>query len=252
MPGSGTAPLSVADIELARVRARRRLVGMVVLVVAGVIGFPWLFETQPRPMNMDVQVSAQAHRGGAGAVVAPAPGPVAAKTMPRESMPEVAARAEAPLQAPVQAPSQAPIEERLEAREAPPEPKPLAKPASAGVADKADGKTDGKATARAEPAPPPKAQPDGARALALLDGKAAEAPATRFVVQIGAFTEASSAQEVRKKVERLGIKTYTQEVNTAAGKRIRVRVGPYNDRADAEKAAVSLTKAGVTTAVLTL
>ena len=44
-PASGAVPMSSADIEQARVRARRRLVGMVVLVVAGVIAvtFPIAF-----------------------------------------------------------------------------------------------------------------------------------------------------------------------------------------------------------------
>src|SRR5690606_28498596 len=49
-------PLSASDVEATRARARRRLVGMVVLVGAGILGFPWLFETQPRPMSADVQM----------------------------------------------------------------------------------------------------------------------------------------------------------------------------------------------------
>lgn len=54
------------------------------------------------------------------------------------------------------------------------------------------------------------------------------------------------------KVERLGIKTYTQQVDTPAGKRIRVRMGPYADKADAEKAMSALRKAGLSGALLTL
>ena len=53
---SDAVPLTPSDVEATRARARRRLVGMVVLVGAGVIGFPWLFETQPRPLTGDVQV----------------------------------------------------------------------------------------------------------------------------------------------------------------------------------------------------
>jgi DedD protein len=45
-------------------------------------------------------------------------------------------------------------------------------------------------------------------------------------VQIGAFAEADSAQQARRKAEGAGLKTYTQVVSTADGKRTRVRVGP--------------------------
>ena len=55
-PEAEQPPLSASDVEATRVRARRRLIGMVVLVGAGIIGFPWLFETQPRPMSQDVEM----------------------------------------------------------------------------------------------------------------------------------------------------------------------------------------------------
>ena len=54
------------------------------------------------------------------------------------------------------------------------------------------------------------------------------------------------------KVERLGLKTYTQEVKTPQGTRIRVRLGPYADRAEAEKMLARVRKAGLGGAVLTL
>ena len=57
---NGTTPgaraPSPSDVELLRTRARRRLIGMVVLVGAGVLGFPWLFETQPRPVPVDIPI----------------------------------------------------------------------------------------------------------------------------------------------------------------------------------------------------
>ena len=37
-------------IQQARVRARQRLIGAAVLVVIGIVGFPLVFETQPRPI----------------------------------------------------------------------------------------------------------------------------------------------------------------------------------------------------------
>jgi DedD protein len=71
----------------------------------------------------------------------------------------------------------------------------------------------------------------------------------RFAVQVGAFSDAAAAREVRLKVEKLGLKTYTQVVETADGRRIRVRVGPFATRDDAEKAAGKVKSAGLSTAL---
>ncbi|HET7865615.1 MAG TPA: SPOR domain-containing protein, partial [Burkholderiaceae bacterium] len=68
-----TAP-SRSEVDLLRTRARRRLVGAMVLVVAAVVGFPLLFETQPRPLRADLPI--QTVPRDAAAVVAPAPTPV--------------------------------------------------------------------------------------------------------------------------------------------------------------------------------
>ena len=94
------------------------------------------------------------------------------------------------------------------------------------------------------PKPEPKPEPASA--------KTADADGTRYVVQFGAFSDGITAHEARMKVERLGLKTYTQEVKTQQGTRIRVRMGPYANRAEAEKVLASLRKAGLGGAVLTL
>ena len=39
-----------------RKRARHRLIGAGVLVLIGVIGFPLLFDTQPRPIAVDIPI----------------------------------------------------------------------------------------------------------------------------------------------------------------------------------------------------
>jgi len=57
---------------------------------------------------------------------------------------------------------------------------------------------------------------------------------------------------VRGKVEKIGFKTYTQAVETPAGKRVRVRVGPYATKAEADKAAAKLKADGLPAAVLAL
>ena len=54
------------------------------------------------------------------------------------------------------------------------------------------------------------------------------------------------------RVERLGLKTYAQQVQTPAGRRIRVRLGPYADREQAEHALQALRRAGLSGSVLAL
>ncbi|MFY9509713.1 MAG: SPOR domain-containing protein, partial [Rubrivivax sp.] len=91
---------------------------------------------------------------------------------------------------------------------------------------------------------------------ALLDDKPAAAAAAakegRFVVQVGAYTDATALREARQKVEKLGLKTYTQVVETDAGKRTRVRVGPFATREEADGAGARLKAAGLPVAILTL
>ena len=74
----------------------------------------------------------------------------------------------------------------------------------------------------------------------------------RFIVQVGAYSEDVRAQQVRNQLERAGLKTYTHVAETAEGRRIRVRLGPFTTRADADKAAAKAKALGVSPAILTL
>src|SRR5438270_13223101 len=44
------------SIEAMRRRTKHRLIGASVLVLVGVIGFPLLFDTQPRPISVDIPI----------------------------------------------------------------------------------------------------------------------------------------------------------------------------------------------------
>lgn len=220
------------SIEAVRRRARHRLIGASVLVLVGVLGFPLLFDTQPRPISVDIPIEIPAKT-----LPAPVAKPAATAAAP-------AAKPPAPAAAPVTA------REGLGAREEIVEaaPKPAA-PAPAPVAAAAPTPP---VPEPAKPAAPPPA--DANRARALLEGKPASAPAAaeRLVVQVGAFAEEAGARAVRQKLEGAGLKTYTHVAQTADGKRIRVRVGPFETRADADKAAARVKALGLPAAVLTL
>ena len=54
--GAGRAADHEATVQRLRQQARRRLLGAAVLVGIGVIAFPIVFETQPRPVPMDLPI----------------------------------------------------------------------------------------------------------------------------------------------------------------------------------------------------
>lgn len=226
------------SIEALRKRAKQRLIGASILVLVGVIGFPLVFDTQPRPIAVDIPIDIP-DRGKAGTTNT-AVGAVSAAAAPA-SAPAPAALAPA-AEAPVFVP---PVAE-------PTAPTKPAAPAAAAVAS-----APAPAAASAPAAPPVRAAAsaaDGDRARALLEGKPASAAAAegRFVVQVGAFADPVRAREARQTLEKAGLKTYTQVADTKEGKRIRVRVGPFETRAEAEKAAAKVKTLDLPASVLTL
>jgi DedD protein len=252
------APDPLADdagpVQAARVRARRRLIGAVVLLAIGVVVFPMLFETQPRPLPRDIPIELPRREGAAPrapAVARTSPAvtelPVAEPAAPASAAAVVAEAAPAVEPAPPPQPAAAPA---TEPRPTPSKPEPV-KPEPKAEAAKAD--TPKPATRPVEPK-----KSDGERARAALEGRAdappaaSDAKAGRFVVQVGAYTDANTLRDVRAKVEKLGLKTYTQSVDTEAGKRTRVRVGPFVTRPEAEAASGKLKGAGLPGNVLVL
>ncbi|MDE2626882.1 MAG: SPOR domain-containing protein [Burkholderiales bacterium] len=215
----------------------------------GVVGFPLVFETQPRPIPIDIPIEVP-RKEGAPPLVMPAGAPDVA----------VQAAATSASAAPAVAPAPAPrhdvtTETRQESgRDVAASGAAPASAAPAKTTEPALPRTTATATAKPMAEPPPAAPPaDGARAKALLDGKpVASAGSGRFVVQVGAFADAGAARETRLRVEKLGLKTYTQVAATPAGNRIRVRVGPYATRIEADKALAKARGAGLNAVVLTL
>ena len=251
----GAVP-STADasdaVQQARTRARQRLIGAAVLLGIGIVGFPLVFETQPRPIPVNIPIEVPP-RDGAPALTMPAARPPVANP---------------PAPAPTPAPAPA-VEPATPATPAPPKPV-VAAPAEVITESREEGGREVVAApAVVAPAPvaskpaavaiaaPKPAVADGARARALLEGKPDKsadksADAGRFVVQVGAFADAAAARETRLKVEKLGLKTYTQVAATPAGNRIRVRAGPFASRGEADKALTKARAAGLTAVVLTL
>lgn len=249
--GSAAASDPADAVQRARTLARQRLIGAMVLVIIGIIGFPLVFETQPRPIPVDIPIEVPRKEGAPALVMPPA------RTSPTPAATSAVARAPdagAPHDVITESREEAGREVAAASATTPSAPavqatpKPEAEPAlkqpaaaAAGVSQRPESR-------------PAVTSADGARARALLDGKPTDVATDsgRFIVQVGAFADAAAAHETRLKVEKLGMKTYTQVASTSAGNRIRVRVGPFGNRAEADKAMVKAKGAGLSAVVLTL
>jgi DedD protein len=237
---AAAAPRKPESIEAMRKRARHRLIGAGVLVLIGIVGFPLLFDTQPRPIAVDIAIEIP-DRDKAKPLPVPAK---PATPAPTASGPITAAPAPAKAQASAAQAKDGAAEVAPAAPEARAEAAPVAK---------VEPKPEPKSEPKSEPKPENKVA-EGAKAKALLEGKpVAAAPAeARYVVQVGAFADPARAREARAKVERAGLKTYTHVAETKDGKRIRVRVGPFETRGEADKAASKIKGLDMPAAILTL
>lgn len=98
-----------------------------------------------------------------------------------------------------------------------------------------------------------------ARALAILEGKSPAKDAAKkagdaangdkssssYVVQVAALASQEKVDELQGRLKSAGIKSYTQKVATASGEKIRVKVGPFESREEADKVHAKLAKLGL-------
>ena len=224
------APAPAAEsLDLVRQRARHRLIGAVVLVLAGVFGFPMVFDSQPRPVSVDIPIEVPDKDKNKPVVLAPAP--VGAADV-------VLAPGAGPM--PEKQPTALPVETEVLISKGSAVEKPVEKPADKSVDKPVEKAADG-STPTAE---------EAKKARALLE--AANARGGRFTVQVGAFADAAVVRETRLKLERAGLKTYTHVADTKDGKRTRVRVGPVASLAEADRLAERIKKLDLPAQVLVL
>jgi DedD protein len=247
-------------------RARRRLVGAIALALAAAVGLPMLLDSQPKPLAGDIAIQipskdkaaplpVPADPSAAPAVQAPAGGKAVAAEDSVDKGEEVV---QAPPVAKVAIATPRPEHKPEPKQEARPErkpepkhepkhePKPDSKPEHK-LADKAD-KAEKPLKPKSEDKP---AKPhDDSRALAILEGKAADkaakpdAAGQKFVVQVAALATQEKVTELQDKLKDAGIKSFTHKVPTATGERIQVRVGPFS-RDEADKMRARLDKVGL-------
>ncbi len=236
---------AVEGLDLLRQRARHRLIGAAVLVLVGIVGFPMVFDSQPRPVALDLPIDipdkakpyvlppaivapADVVLNTAATTAAPEPKPTATSIPSKD----VAIDKEVVLS------TSKPVDKMVEKSVENSGDKPVDKTPDKG-ADKDQGKVQETA-----------ASDEAKKARALLEAAAAQG--ARFVVQAGVFPDAGAARDARAKLERAGMKTYTHVADTKDGKRTRVRVGPVATLAEADKLAERIRKLDLPAQVLAL
>jgi len=234
--------VSEPAVDELRRRARRRLVGAVVLALAAAVLLPLLLESEPKPLGDDVSI--QIPPIDSGKFINPlssakAPDPkVKGSTAGTRSGAELApALPSGDQMAPAPTPKQAAAPSEAPVVSTPPVPAPAA---PSPPADTRAGVPEDKA------APAAKAASD-----APVDAQAAPAKAegpgspAAYVVQVAAFSDRYGANSLAAKLKHGGFPGYTEAVTTGKGTTLhRVRVGPYASREAADAALVKLKAAG--------
>jgi len=196
-------------------RARRRVIGAIVLAVTAAVVLPMVMDQEPRPVSQDIQIRIPGQEAG---------------TFTSRVLPGVTPT---PLPA---------VEENAAAARPADTPRPAP---SAGADNKGQAKP-----VEAAPEAPPKTEAAPARS----DKQAEEAKARaalsdaapgKFVVQMGVFASRENARKVQARVKAEGYNVFVEPMETAGGVKIRVRAGPFDSREAAEKARDKLQRAGM-------
>jgi DedD protein len=261
--------------ELKR-RARRRLVGAIVLALAAAVILPLLLEKEPKPLGDDVSVqippvdegrfinrltgrsgesknALKADTKPLPKIAAPKldalPAPAAPVSVPPAAPESAATTPPAPAPSGDAAPKKsiAEAEQRMLApttkgnAKAAPAPAPIPEPKVEAKAPIPEPKVEAKAPTPAAPVATP--SPPIADAAAPVAPVAVKAEG--FAVQIAAFTDDKGANALAGKLKKAGYAaTYTESVETSRGMLWRVRVGGLATRPEAEAMRVKLKSEG--------
>jgi len=201
------------DATLLNRRARRRLVGAIALVVFVVIVLPVVLDQEPKPVTQNLTVQIPSQDGGPfnTRVLPPLPLPPVAQSEPaaKGSLQENSGAIQQP-------------ERKTEATTA----------AAPRGAAKNGVKPPAKESAKMQLA-------EARRAEALLNDEG-------YVVPLGAYANPENAKQVRDKAAAAGFESYSEKVQSAKGEQTRVRAGPFQSKAAAEKAREKLKSLGLT------
>ena len=151
--------------------------------------------------------------------------------------------AAAPEQAPAPAPAPAPAAQPQPAASTPPAAAPLAQAADKVAPPKRPSPPQAKARASTPDAPA--APPDTTASASTAQPLPAVGTAPGYYINVGLFAEEANARKAQARLLNEGLPAFRQETQVGKKRRLRVRVGPYSDRADADAAAITIRAMGL-------
>lgn len=213
-------------------RARRRLIGAFTLALTAVIVVPMVFDSKPNlpPQDLVIKIPDPDH-------ATPLPDTKESNTEatePAKLLETPAAEVQTDVKTDIKpdTPAQTELkpEPKVEPKVEAPKPPPVA-------------------TVNANPQ-----ATEAKRAQAALTGKLGSAEAKveagQFVVQLGAYSSADKVKQLQGKLSAAGIESFTQKVHADKGEVIRLRVGPFADRAAADTMVKKVKAAGLNGTVM--
>ena len=225
------AKTSISDEELQlRKRARRRLVGAIVLVLLVVVLVPMFLEREPRLQrhSMDIRIP-------------PIPGQTQAPSIPGAQPPAVSQQPPAPadkVEVPPP-PTAAPAPESPAGPPAPSTAADMQAPDAPAAKPQASALPPAATTAQRAASAPQSKNETPTKAPALTPSKEL-ANGDGYIVQLGAFSSSANAKQLLHKLKLEKFPAYIEPVKTTQGEKTRVRVGPYPSVEVAEKARARL------------
>lgn len=219
-----------ANLQLKK-RARRRLVGAIAFAGLAAVVLPMIMDDEPKQQIQDVQIRI--------------PGQDQAPPPPKLAKPATPSVAH---EKPAQVEKAEPVAPTVAAAQ--PAAAPAARASEANVE-----KSAGKATTQPADKASKPASTETRRAAAILEGKASAgvAPAAasastdgqQYVILIGAFSNPANVKQLQTKIGELGVKVYTEPLESPEGRKTRVRAGPFPSREAADKALDKMKRIGV-------
>jgi DedD protein len=221
------------SVDELRRKARRRLVGAIVLALAAAVLLPLLLENEPKPLGDDVSIQIPpVDTGKFVNPLSPAPAPDSKGKIDKTPESAPAAQPTAPSAA---------ESVRTESKGEPAK----TEPAKTDVSKTEPAKAEPPAPSASAPGAMP-AAPSAAPASRASESENA-APQSKsgpYVVQVAAFADRYGARTLVAKLKKDGFPGYTETISTDKGTLHRVRVGPYASREVADAARAKLKAAG--------
>lgn len=272
------------SMEVLRQRVRHRLIGSAILVLIAVIGFPLIFDTQPRPVALDIAIDIpDKTRVGVQTPPTPLKNANPLKTPPQEETTPI--QADNPDSGHVPASS---VENLKPSAQVSPSPAPVnlvksvtppneqsalgvaknAKPTESLESASVKAGLDSKEVIVSNSSPfsslGAQAQSKKVKEASIKESLPAKdikekkdidkpkVDASRFVIQVGAFTEEQKVKEIRDKLEKANLHTFTQVVTVKDAKKIRIRLGPFATKEEANQTLSKVHALGFNPSVISL